>query len=71
MKHIKGKAKNLARVEGSIVSGSLTEETSHFSSYYFPPTVRTRKRAPRWYDDGGVTLVYPVTGVPDIFAQIR
>ncbi|XP_020876240.1 uncharacterized protein LOC110227178 isoform X1 [Arabidopsis lyrata subsp. lyrata] len=70
MKHLKGKAKNLARVEGSIVAGSLTEETSHFSSYYFAPTVRTRKRAPRRYDDGGVAPVYAVSGVPDIFAQI-
>ena len=70
IKHLKRKAKNLARVEGSIIAGSLTEETSYFSSYYFPHIVGTRKRAPRRYDDGGAAPVYPVTGVPDIFAQI-
>lgn len=69
MKHLKGKAKNLAKVEGSIVAGSLTEETSHFTSYYFAPKVRTRKRAPRRYDDGGVAPTYGVE-VPDIFCQI-
>ena len=35
MKYLKGKAKNLAKVEGSITAGSFTEETSHFTSYYF------------------------------------
>lgn len=69
MGHLKGKAKNLARVEGSIVAGSLTEETSHFTSYYFSPTVKTKKTAPRRYDDGGVAPKYNVD-VPDIFAQI-
>ena len=44
MKHSKGKAKNLAMVEGSIVAGSLNEETSHFTSYYFGSQVRTQKR---------------------------
>ena len=43
MKSLKGKAKNLARVEGSIVEGSLTEETSHFTSYYFRSSVRTKR----------------------------
>ena len=28
MKYLKGKAKNLVKVEGSIIAGSLTEETS-------------------------------------------
>ncbi|XP_010506881.1 PREDICTED: uncharacterized protein LOC104783418 [Camelina sativa] len=67
---ITGKAKNLARVEGSIVVGSLTEETSHFTSYYFSPTVRTKKTRTRRYDDGGVAPTYNVSDVPDIFAQI-
>ena len=71
MKYLKGKAKNLAKVEGSIIAGFLTEETSHFTSYYFAPKVRTRKRAPRRYDDGGVAPTYAVAGVPDIFCQIR
>ena len=70
MKYLKGKAKNLAKVEGSIIAGSLTEETSHFTSYYFAPKVRIRKRAPRKYDDGGVAPTYEVAGVPDIFCQI-
>lgn len=70
MKHLKGKAKNHVKVEGSVVSGSLTEETSHFTSYYFAPKVRTRKRVPQRYDDGGVANTYAVAGVPDIFSQI-
>ncbi|XP_033147468.1 uncharacterized protein LOC117134062 [Brassica rapa] len=70
MKHLKGKARNLAKVEGSIVAGSLTAETSNFTSYYFAPTVRTRKRVPRRYDDGGVPTSYPIDGVPDIFYEI-
>ena len=41
MKYLKGKAKNLAKVEGSIIAGSLTEEVSHFTSYYFASKVRT------------------------------
>ena len=69
MKHLKGKAKNHAKVDGSIVAGSLTEETSHFTSYYFAPKVRTRKRAPRRYDDGGLAPTY-AEEVPDIFCQI-
>ncbi|XP_056864031.1 uncharacterized protein LOC130511177 [Raphanus sativus] len=70
MKHLKGKARNLAKVEGSIVAGSLTAETSNFTSYYFASTVRTRKRVPKRYDDGGVPQSYAVDGVPDIFCQI-
>ncbi|KAL0650577.1 hypothetical protein Bca4012_093268 [Brassica carinata] len=70
MKHLKGKTRNLAKVEGSIVAGSLTAETSNFTSYYFAPTVRTRKRVPRRYDDGGVPTSYPIDGVPDIFCEI-
>ena len=70
MKSLKGKAKNLARVEGSIVAGSLTEETSHFTSYYFSPSVRTKKTRPRRYDDGGVAHTYNVPDVPDTFSQI-
>ena len=70
MKHLKGKAKNLARVEGSIVAGSLNEETSHFTSYYFGSQVRTRKRAPTRNDDGDVMPKYIVEDVPDIFCQI-
>lgn len=70
MKALKGKAKNLARVEGSIVAGSLTEETSHFMSYYFNPSVITKKTRPRRYDDGGVAPTYNVPDVPDTFAQI-
>ena len=70
MKYLKGKAKNLAKVEGSIIAGSLTEEVSHFTSYYFASKVRTRRRAPRRYDDGGVAPTYAVAGVPDIFSQI-
>ena len=70
MKYLKGKAKNLAKVEGSIIAGSLTEEVSHFTSYYFASKVRTRKRAPRRYDDGGVAPTYAVAGVRDIFSHI-
>ncbi|KAL0886713.1 hypothetical protein Bca101_010696 [Brassica carinata] len=70
MKYLKGEEKILAKVEGSIIAGSLTEETSHFTSYYFASKVRTRKRAPRRYDDGGVAPTYAVAGVPDIFSQI-
>ncbi|CAA7017316.1 unnamed protein product [Microthlaspi erraticum] len=36
MFHLKKKVGNLAKVEGSIVVQSINEETSHFSSYYFP-----------------------------------
>ena len=71
MTYLKGKAKNLAKVEGSIIAGSLTEETFHFTSYYFEPKVRTQKRAPRRYDDGGDAPTYAVDGVPDIFSQIE
>ncbi|XP_010474081.1 PREDICTED: uncharacterized protein LOC104753537 [Camelina sativa] len=70
MKSLKRKAKNLARVKGSIVAGSLTVETSHFTSYYFSPTVRTKKTRTRRYDDGGGAPTYNVPDVPDIFAQI-
>ncbi|XP_056847467.1 uncharacterized protein LOC130498122 [Raphanus sativus] len=70
MKYLKGKAKNLARVEGSIVAGSLNEETSHFTSYYFGSQVRTRKRTTSRYDDGGVIPTYFGEDVPDIFCQI-
>ena len=69
MKHLKGKSRNLAKVEGSIVVGSLTAETSNFKSYYFAPTVRTRKKVPRKYDDEGVPTSYAVDGIPDIFCQ--
>ena len=68
MKHLKGKEKNLAKVKSSIIAGSLTQETSHFTSYYFAPKARTRKRAPRRYDDGDVAPTYAVDGVPDIFS---
>ncbi|KAL0706245.1 hypothetical protein Bca4012_072671 [Brassica carinata] len=71
MKHLKVKARNLAKVEGSIVVGSLTAETSNFTSYYFAPTVHTRKIVPRRYDDGGVPTSYEVDGVSDIFCQIE
>ena len=70
MGFLKKFAKNLARVEGSIVAGSLTVETSHFTSYYFSPTVITKKTAPRRYDDGGVAPSYLVKDIPDIFCQI-
>ncbi|KAL0675866.1 hypothetical protein Bca4012_003847 [Brassica carinata] len=70
IKYLKGKAKNLAKVEGSIIDGSLTEETSHFTSYYFASKIRTRKRSPIRYDDGGVAPTYAVAGVTDIFRQI-
>ncbi|XP_056846539.1 uncharacterized protein LOC130510988 [Raphanus sativus] len=70
MKYLKGKAKNLARVEGSIVAGSLNEETSHFTSYYFASQVRTKKKNTSRYDDGGVMPTYIVEDVPDIFTQI-
>ena len=70
MKYLKGKAKNLARVEGSIVAGSLNEETSHFTSYYFGSQVRTRKTTTSRYDYGGVMPTYIVEDVPDIFCQI-
>lgn len=53
MKHLKGK-KNLARVEDSIVAGSLSKEIYHFTSYYFGSQFRTQKMAPSGYDDGGV-----------------
>ena len=67
---MKGKARNLAKVQGSIVVESLTAETYNFTSYYFAPTVRMRKRVPKRYDDGGVLTSYAVDGVPDIFCQI-
>lgn len=70
MKILKEKEKNLAKVKDSIVAGILTAETSHFTSYYFAPTVRTRKIIPRRYDDAGVAPTYAVEGVPDIFCQI-
>lgn len=69
-KHLKMKAKNLARVEGSIVAGSLTEETSNFSSYYFSQTVKTKKTGRTRYDDGGIGRTYPLEGVPDVFSDI-
>lgn len=68
MKHLKGKAKYFARVEGSIVAGSLNDETSHFTSYYFGSQVRTRKRAPSRYDDGGVVPTYAVADVPELYS---
>ena len=48
----------------------MTAETSNFTTYYFAPTVRMRKRVPRRYDDGGVPTSYAVDGVSDIFCQI-
>ena len=62
MKYLKRKAKNLARVEGSIVAGSLF--------YYFGSQVRTRKRTTSRYDDGGVVPTYVDEDVPDIFCEI-
>lgn len=35
MRHLKMKAKNKSQIGGSIVSQCITEEISHFSSYYF------------------------------------
>ena len=70
MKALKRKAKNLGRVEGSIVAGSLTQETSHFTSYYFSPTVRIKKTRPKRYDDGGIAPSYNVPDVPDNSSQI-
>ena len=70
MKYLKGKAKNLARVEGSIFAGSLNEETFHFTSYYFGSQVQTRKTTTSRYDDGGVMPTYIVEDVPDIVCQI-
>ena len=69
-KHLKMKAKNLARVEGSIIAGSMTEETSNFSKYYFKQTVSTKKTRRRRYDDGGVGRTYPLPDVPDVFSDI-
>lgn len=63
-------AKNPSRVEGSFIAQSLNEETSHFSSYYFPPQIKTKARGLRRYDDGGEKPTYLVDGVPDIFTQI-
>lgn len=70
MFQFKRKGKNKSRVEGSIIAQSLNEETSHFSSYYFPPQVQTKARKPKRYDDGGEKPNYPVDGVPDVFMQV-
>ncbi|XP_013588715.1 PREDICTED: uncharacterized protein LOC106296987 [Brassica oleracea var. oleracea] len=69
MYHFKQKVKNLSRVEGSIVSQSINEETSQFAAYYFAPEVQTKSRKPSRHDDGGQRTVYPVE-VPTIFSQI-
>ncbi|KAJ0239498.1 hypothetical protein HA466_0231240 [Hirschfeldia incana] len=70
MFQLKKMAKNPSRVEGSIIAQSLNEEMSHFSSYYFPPQIKTKARGLKRYDDGGEKPNYPVDGVPDIFTQI-
>jgi len=40
-KELRGKAKNRARVEASIVEAYILQEISHFTSLYFAENVRT------------------------------
>lgn len=53
MHSLKKKARNKARVEGSIVEAYIVEEISNFCSEYFKSSVRTKfNQVPR-NDDGG------------------
>jgi len=69
MFHLKKKVKNLSKVEGSIVSQCINEETSNFAEYYFPSEVRTKSRRPARHDDRGERATYYVY-VPNMFTQI-
>ena len=69
MHHLKKMVKNQSRVEGSIVSQVINEETSNFAEYYFPAEVQTKNRRPAQHDDRGERATYHVT-VPDIFTDV-
>ncbi|CAA7060114.1 unnamed protein product [Microthlaspi erraticum] len=55
MYHLKKKAKNKAKVEGSIVEQYVNEEISDFSSYYFESHIETKSRNTSRSDDGDTT----------------
>ena len=50
---LKKKVKNKAHVEGSICEAYLIQETSRFTSSYFPPHVETMLNKVDRNDDGG------------------
>lgn len=53
MHTLKKKARNKARVEGSIVESYIMEEISNFCHHYFSPSVQTRFNRVGRNDDGG------------------
>ena len=53
MRKLKLNVKNKAAVEASICNAYLTEEASHFCTYYFESHVRCRGRDVPRNDDGG------------------
>jgi len=53
MLELKRKARNKARVEGSICEAYISEEISNFCSLYFEPHIETRRTRPPRNDDGG------------------
>ncbi|CAA7040522.1 unnamed protein product [Microthlaspi erraticum] len=69
MYHLKKKAKNKAKVEGSIVEQYVNEEISDFSSYYFESHIETKSRNTSRSDDGGLTYNYSFPDIPEIFVQ--
>jgi len=50
---LKDKVTNTFAIEGSICEAYLVEETSTFTSYYYPPDVPCRRNIVPRDDDGG------------------
>lgn len=65
MRHLKMKAKNKAKIGGSIVAQCITEEISHFCSYYFAADGRGSHH--HGMTDRETQFTYDYPGVPNIF----
>lgn len=68
MHHLKQKAKNKAKNAGSIVAQYITEEISHFSSYYFAADGRGTHH--HQMTQGEIQFAYDYPDVPSMFQPI-
>jgi hypothetical protein len=53
LKKVKGKVRNKARVEASIVEGCLVDEISNFTSLYLPKLISSSCNCPQRYAQSG------------------
>jgi hypothetical protein len=53
LKKVKGKVRNKARVEASIVEGCLVDEISNFTSLYLPELISSSCNCPQRYAQSG------------------